>query len=152
MAIGFKSMQAFVKNTIHPYIVNLRDLWRDDVAWLKSLIDALNARLTQAIIDWNNRLSALDTRLSSAIASVEASLNARLTQAITDWNNRLSALDTRLSSAIASVAASLDAHAQRKDNPHKVKTIQTVYGGTSYTTPPSDSQGEVGNIYIERIN
>ena len=119
MAIGFKSMQAFVKNTVHPYIVNLRDLWRDDVAWLKSLIDALDARLTQAIIDWNNRLSDLDTRLSSAIASV---------------------------------TASLDTHAQRKDNPHQVKTIQTVYGRTSYTTPPSDSQGEVGHIYIERIN
>lgn len=119
MAIQYKNVQTFVKNTIHPYIVNLRDLWKKDVAWLKALIDDLDARLTQNV----------------------AALNARI-----------DALRQELSDRIDALADSFGVHEQRRDNPHEVKMIQTVYGKTTFATPPSESQGEVGDVYIEHID
>lgn len=71
MAVNYKNMQRFVRNTIHPYVVNLRDLWKSDADWLKSLIDNLVAITTNL----QNQITLLDTKFTNVIGALTAAFN-----------------------------------------------------------------------------
>lgn len=75
MAVNYKNMQRFVRNTIHPYVVNLRDLWKADVDWLKSLIDGLSAALAAAVENLQQQIDALDLKFTNMFNSVNDELD-----------------------------------------------------------------------------
>lgn len=123
----FKNANKFVRDVIHPYILNLNTVLKEEFHYLNTRIIEIDDKLTSNIVSFNNRIYLLETDLRSQIASTLVTL----------------------SNQIATLAANINTHINRKDNPHTVKVSQTA---TISTLAPINTQGVTGDTWIRYHN
>ena len=95
----YKNMQRFVRNVIHPFIINLRDMLNAYYKKLCDMLAALEAKVDREIARVDKRIDDLTQYVKDEIIRVEGlitKLRSDMNAADTALGKRIDALDTKV--------------------------------------------------------
>jgi hypothetical protein len=70
--MAYDNMSKYIKNVVHPYIVNLRDMLKSNVDWIREKFNIVD----QDMADTNAHIDSVEQDLSNEIQNVEAKHDA----------------------------------------------------------------------------